>query len=182
MVTYLLELAGRPKSRGIGPESLKVATISVLMAEVARCQSDSSQLAIRGNYRTVAAQDLAKVYSRNIAQHQRRVSDFAQSQNVGIQRNPAASPEFPGEFPSEFPGEFPGCWIRRGISWDPGFGVQFSGKSPGEFAGKSAASKFPENPTGNFQVHGRRDIPGNSPGSWLRQPPSRGIFRAISRP
>ena len=76
-MTYLLELAGRPQGHGIGPRSLKVTEISCLMAEVARGQSNYPQLAIQGNYRSVAAHDMAKVYSRNRAHLQLFVSDFA---------------------------------------------------------------------------------------------------------
>ena len=43
MVTYLLELAGQPHGRGIRPRSLKVTTISALMAEVAKGQANLSQ-------------------------------------------------------------------------------------------------------------------------------------------
>ena len=37
------------------------------MTEVFKGQSNLSQLEIRGNYRAVAAHDMAKVYSRNLA-------------------------------------------------------------------------------------------------------------------
>ena len=67
MMTYLVEVDGRPQGRGIRPCSLKVTTISALMAEANKGQSNSPQLAIQGNYRALAAQDKAKAYSRNIA-------------------------------------------------------------------------------------------------------------------
>ena len=78
MMDYLLEVADRPEGHGIRPRSLKVTTISALMTVVAKCQENLAKLAIRGNYRAVAAQDMDKVYSRNIEQQQLSVSDFAQ--------------------------------------------------------------------------------------------------------
>ena len=76
-MAYLLEVAEGPGRRGIRPRSLKVATISALMTEAAKGQANLPKLAIQGNYRAVAAQDMAKVYSRNIA-HQLFVSGFEQ--------------------------------------------------------------------------------------------------------
>ena len=78
MMAYLLEVGGSLDGHGVRPRSLKVATISALMAGVGKRQDNLSQLAIRGNYRAVAAQDMDKVYSRNIEQQQLSVSDFAQ--------------------------------------------------------------------------------------------------------
>ena len=78
-MTYLLEAAGHPEVHGVRPRSLKVTTISALMPEAAKGQADLSQLAIRGYYRAVAAQDMDTVYSRNITQKQLFVSDFARS-------------------------------------------------------------------------------------------------------
>ena len=77
MMTYLLEVDGRAQDRGIRPHRLKLTTIPSLMTEVTNGQANSSQLAIRANYRDVAAQDMDKVYSRNIAQKQLSVSDIA---------------------------------------------------------------------------------------------------------
>ena len=76
-MAYLLEVAEGPGRRGIRPRSLKVATISALMTEAAKGQANLPKLAIQGNYRAVAAQDMAKVYSRNIA-HQLFVPDLEQ--------------------------------------------------------------------------------------------------------
>ena len=76
---YLLELVGHPKGHGIRPNSFKVTTISVLMTESALGQANLSQLAIQGYYRAATAQDMAKVYSRNLARQQLSVSDFAQT-------------------------------------------------------------------------------------------------------
>ena len=78
-MTYLLELAGRPESHGIGPRSLKVATISVLMADVADGQADLPQLTIQGNYRSATAKNMARVYSRNHAHRKLFLSDFDQN-------------------------------------------------------------------------------------------------------
>ena len=79
MKTYILEVDGRPQCHGIRPRSLKVATISALMAEVTKGQSNLPQLAIQGNYRADAAHGMAKRYSRNIARRQLFVSDVARS-------------------------------------------------------------------------------------------------------
>ena len=79
MMTCLLEADGLPEGHGVRPHSLKVAEISALMTGVAEGQANLSQLAIRGNYRAFAAQDMDKVYSRNIAHRKLAVSDFAQS-------------------------------------------------------------------------------------------------------
>ena len=48
------------------------------MTEVEKAQSNLLQLPIRGNYRDVAAQDMTKVYSRNIAHRKLPLSYFAQ--------------------------------------------------------------------------------------------------------
>ena len=79
MVTFLLESAGRPLDQGIRPHIPKVPTISVLMTGVAKCQSNLSQLAIQGNYRSATAHDMAKVYSRNLAHRQLFASDVDQN-------------------------------------------------------------------------------------------------------
>ena len=48
------------------------------MTEVGKGQGNLSQLAIRGNYRAATAQDMSKVYSRNISHRQLFASKFAQ--------------------------------------------------------------------------------------------------------
>ena len=78
MMTYLLEVDGLPEGHGIRPHSLKVATISALMADVAKGQANLSQLASQWNYMDVAAQDMDKAYSRNIAHRRLPASNFAQ--------------------------------------------------------------------------------------------------------
>ena len=70
MMAYLLAVAEHPEGRGIRPHSIKATTISALMTEVAKGQVNLAQLAIRGNYRGVAAQDMPTGYSRNIARRQ----------------------------------------------------------------------------------------------------------------
>ena len=60
MMDVLLDLAGRPKGRGIRPHSLKVETIYNLMTDIIIEQADLSQLEIQGNYRAATAQDMAK--------------------------------------------------------------------------------------------------------------------------
>ena len=49
------------------------------MTELAKGQSNLAQLAIRGNYRAVTAQDMAKVNPINHAQQQLFVASFARS-------------------------------------------------------------------------------------------------------
>ena len=48
------------------------------MAEVANGQANLAQFAIQGNYRAATAQDMAKVYSRNLEQQKLPVCAFAQ--------------------------------------------------------------------------------------------------------
>ena len=62
---------------GIRPHSLKVTTISTFLTEIAKGIANLPQLAIQGNYRAVAAQDMAKVYSRNLANRQIFVTRLA---------------------------------------------------------------------------------------------------------
>ena len=76
-MAYILEVGERPDGHGIRPRIVEVRTIPRLMIEVAKDKPNLSQLAIRGNYRAVAAHDMARAYSRNIAQQQLSVSDFA---------------------------------------------------------------------------------------------------------
>ena len=94
------------------------------MADVAKFQSNSPQLAIRGNYRTAAARDMAKVYSRNLAQQQLRVSDFAQidfENNTSLESVKIGHDVFPGDthqndagsFDIEFHGREPRDWALK---------------------------------------------------------------------
>ena len=76
MMGYLLEADAHPEGGGIRPNILKVTAIPAL-TEVAKGQPNLSKLAIRGNYRDVAAQIMDTVYSRNIAHQKLSVSDFA---------------------------------------------------------------------------------------------------------
>ena len=97
MVNYLLDLDGLPEGHGIRPHSLKVTTISYLMADLAKGHANLSQLAIRGNYRHFAARYMANVYSRNIARRQIFVPNFAQSAfrgNTSIESIVAGRPVF----------------------------------------------------------------------------------------
>ena len=77
VVICLLFQARRPECHGVRPHSLKVATICDLMTEVIKGQSNFHQLAIQENYRDVAARDMAKVYSRNLAHRQSPASRLA---------------------------------------------------------------------------------------------------------
>ena len=86
MMTSLLFQAWNPDGHGIRPRSLKVATISTLMTEVAKGRENLSRLAIQGQYRAATAQDMAVVYSRNLAQRQIFFSKFAQQAFSGKQR------------------------------------------------------------------------------------------------
>ena len=78
-MAYLLDLSDRPECHGIGPNSLKVATISSIMKEVVKGNANLAQLAIRGNYREVASRDMAKIYARNVANRKIFVANFALS-------------------------------------------------------------------------------------------------------
>ena len=70
MMSILLFLAERREDRGIRPHSLKATTIDVIMGEIVKGKANLSQLAAQGNYRAATAQDMGKVYSRNLAQPQ----------------------------------------------------------------------------------------------------------------
>ena len=75
----MLDLAGRSKGHGIMPNSLKATTISALMTDIVKGQSNLYQLATRWNYRAGESQGVAKIYSRNVANQQVPASNFAQS-------------------------------------------------------------------------------------------------------
>ena len=49
------------------------------MTEVTIGRTNLPQLAIQGNYRVATAQDMARVYSRNIAQQQLFLSEFSRN-------------------------------------------------------------------------------------------------------
>ena len=70
MVTLLLERANFLEEHGIRPHSLKVTTISSLMGEIVKGKGNLAQLLAQGNYRAAAAQEMGKIYSRNIAKQQ----------------------------------------------------------------------------------------------------------------
>ena len=108
MMTYLLHLLGRPEGHGIRPRSLKAATISAPTIEEAQCRSDLSQLAIRGNYRSVDAKAMAKVYSTNLANRQLPASIFARgiSQNNTSLESAIDPPVFPGDTQQRGVGDF----------------------------------------------------------------------------
>ena len=75
----LLFQAEKPECHWIRPHSQKVTTISTLItAVIIKGQADLSQLAIQGNYGAVAAQDMDKVYSRNLAHQQISVARLPQ--------------------------------------------------------------------------------------------------------
>ena len=76
--TYLLDSVASPICRGSLPRRLEVKTISAIMADVVEGQSDSPQLEIQGNYRAATAQDMDKVYSRNLANRKLPASGGAQ--------------------------------------------------------------------------------------------------------
>ena len=83
MMSVLLSLADLHGDHGIRPRSLKVTTIAVLMGEIVKGKANLPQLAARGNYRAVDAQDMGKVYSRNLAQRQISVAEFPQKISSG---------------------------------------------------------------------------------------------------
>ena len=74
----LIFQAGRHAGHGIRPHSLKVTTISTLMTEIAKGNAKFPRLTIRRNYRAIAAQDAANVYSRNLPHREIFVSRSAQ--------------------------------------------------------------------------------------------------------
>ena len=78
-MAYLLDLAGHPEGRCIMPHSLNATAISSLMTEVVKGNPNLPQLAIIGNYRAGAPQDVCNIYSRNVANQHLSVSNFAQS-------------------------------------------------------------------------------------------------------
>ena len=107
MAAYLLDLVGRPKCPGIRPHSLKVATIHPLKVEVVKGHANLSQLATRGNYRACAAQNTAEIYSRNVAQQQISVSDFAQNA-FQVDKSQGSI----GDVPPVFSGNTPQCEVE----------------------------------------------------------------------
>ena len=98
MMTVLLDLAGVREENGIRPHSLKVATISGLMGEIAKGKKNLSQLAPQGNYRAATSHDMGMAYSRNLAQQQQIfLSKFAQKTSRGdtnAESPPNDLPEF----------------------------------------------------------------------------------------
>ena len=81
-----------------------------------------SQLSIRGNYRDVAAHDMAKSYSRNIAHRQLFVSDFAQSasrKNTNLESIKAGPPVY---------------LDHRQVSEMSSFDIEFHGLKPADLA------------------------------------------------
>ena len=97
-MTYLLSVDGRPGVSELD-HILKATTIFSLTTEVAKGQANFPQLAIKGNYRAVAAQEVDKVYSRNIAHRHLSVSDFAQSafrKNTSLESAKKGPPISPG--------------------------------------------------------------------------------------
>ena len=108
------------EERGIRPHSLEVTTISALMGEIVKGKGNLSQLSVRGNYRAVAAQEMGKIYSRNLPQHRLFVSKYAQKTANGNQNAEFPPPDTPGfeELPqgdsslisAEVLGKQPGGW------------------------------------------------------------------------
>ena len=97
MMILLLERAAFREANGIRPHSLKVTTISALMGGIAKGKANLAQLASQGNYREVTAQDMGKVYSRNLAQKQLFGSKFAQksfSENQNAEGRKIDIPDF----------------------------------------------------------------------------------------
>ena len=83
MMTYLLEISGRPEGQGVSPRGLKVTTISALMAEVVKGRENLPHLAIQGNYRAVTSQEMDNAHSSNVDQRQLFVAKFAQKRFSG---------------------------------------------------------------------------------------------------
>ena len=97
MRTVLLDLAEFREDHGIRPHSLKVPTISAIMGEIAKGNANLAQLAVQGNYRAAAAQDMGNAHSRNLAQQQIFVSRFDQNTfegNTNAEGSPNDLPKF----------------------------------------------------------------------------------------
>ena len=97
MMSILLFLAEHPEDHGIRPHWLKVPTIAVLMVGIVKGEANPPQLEARGNYRAATAQDMGKVYSRNLAQQQIFVSKLDQGIPKGNKNGdslPIDLPEF----------------------------------------------------------------------------------------
>ena len=120
-MTWLFELAGRPVGHGIRPRNLKVTTISTIMTDVDKGRARLSRLAIQGNYRAVAAQDMSNVYSRDLPHRQIPVSKFAQN---AFRANKSA--ESIGEGASVFAGDKPPD--------ETPLDTESQGMKPGDFA------------------------------------------------
>ena len=70
------------------------------MSEIAKGNANLPHLAMRGNYRDVAAQEIGNVYSRNSAQRQIYVSSLAQKafkENKTAESLTTTPPEISGE-------------------------------------------------------------------------------------
>ena len=96
-MTFLLERADFFEEHGIRPHSLKVTTISALMGEIAKGKGNLAQLSVQGNYRAATAQEMGKIYSRNIANQQLFVSKYAQKtvkENQNAEILPPDLPDF----------------------------------------------------------------------------------------
>ena len=104
MMTYLLFLAEHKDDHAIRPNSLKVTTISTIMEEIAKRNANLSHLAIQGNYRAVAAHDMGKVYSLNLAHRQIFVSNSAQKASEADQSAESLPTDLP-EFSEKTQGE-----------------------------------------------------------------------------
>ena len=76
-MTTPLEKANYLEEHSIRPHSLKVTAISALATEIVKGNANLAQLSVQGNYRAATAQDMRKIYSRNIAQQQLFASKFA---------------------------------------------------------------------------------------------------------
>ena len=100
VMTCLLFQARHTDGHGVRPHSLMVTTIFTLMTEVIKGNANLSQLATQGDYLHVAAQDMAKAYSRNLAHRQIFVSHSAQKAFQG-NRNVDAFKTAPPEISEE---------------------------------------------------------------------------------
>ena len=94
-MTCLLLLSDHKDDHVVRPHSLKVTTISAIMEEIVKGSANLPHLAIQGNCRAAAAQNMGKVYSRNLAQRGIFASKFAREASWENQTTEPLTTELP---------------------------------------------------------------------------------------
>ena len=95
MMTCLLLLSDHKDDHVVRPHSLKVTTISAIMEEIVKGSANLPHLAIQGNCRAAAAQNMGKVYSRNLAQRGIFVSKLAPKAPKANQTTESSTTDIP---------------------------------------------------------------------------------------